>query len=278
MSMRVIEVFHKGKKDKEELCEDLYVFNQHFVAVVDGATNVWDRTVGDKSPGRLAAEVIKEAIEQMDDEKCTLEKMIDHINGKLQKVYMEMEIFDEIKANRILAPTASLVVYSHYHREIWQIGDCQAMVDGRLYQHEKELDSITANARSLFLEAELKKGKTIEQLLVEDSGWEYIKPLIQQQYYLQNVGDSQYSFEVVDGFDIDLSKVKIVNVPNDAKEIILASDGYPYLKPSLEESEVQLSELMENDPLCFREYKCTKGMQQGNISFDDRVYVRFSCE
>ncbi|MGJ9457988.1 hypothetical protein [Oceanobacillus sp. CF4.6] len=104
---------------------------------------------------------------------------------------------------------------------------------------------------------------------------EYIKPLIQQQYYLQNVKDSQYSFEVVDGFDIDLSKVKKVNVPSNAKEMILASDGYPFVKPTLLESESLLSELMENDPLCFRQYKCTKGLQKGNISFDDRVYIRF---
>ncbi|MGJ9457989.1 hypothetical protein [Oceanobacillus sp. CF4.6] len=171
MSLQVIELFHKGKKDKPELCEDLYVFNQHFVAVIDGATNIWGRYIGNKSPGRLAAEVIKDAIEQIDDEKCTLEEMIDYMNANLQKVYKEIGIFDEIVENRTLAPTASVIVFSRYYQEIWQIGDCQAMIDGRLYQHEKELDSITANARSLFLEAELKKGKTIEELLVKDSGW-----------------------------------------------------------------------------------------------------------
>ncbi|RDW22137.1 hypothetical protein CWR48_00030 [Oceanobacillus arenosus] len=275
MGLRVIELFQKGKMEKEEVCEDMYVFNKHFAAVIDGATNVWGRSIGNKSPGRLAAEVIKDSIEQVPNEKCTLEELIEYINGNLQRVYRETGILDEIQENRILAPTASLVVYSQYHQEIWQIGDCQAMIDGKLHKHEKELDSITANARSLYLEAELKKGKTIDELLVEDSGWDYIKPLIQQQYYLQNDNESQYGFEVVDGFDIALSKVKRVKVPSNAKEIVLASDGYPYLKPSLEESEVLLKELLENDPLCFRQYKCTKGLKKGNISFDDRVYLRF---
>ena len=58
-------------------------------------------------------------------------------------------------------------------------------------------------------------------------------------------------------------------------EIVLASDGYPYLKESLEESERLLKAELTNNPLCDREYRSTKGKAEDNISFDDRTYIRF---
>lgn len=60
------------------------------------------------------------------------------------------------------------------------------------------------------------------------------------------------------------------------KTIVLASDGYPYLKDSLEASEHALQGVLRDDPLLFRTYKATKGIQQGNLSFDDRAYVKIT--
>ena len=61
-----------------------------------------------------------------------------------------------------------------------------------------------------------------------------------------------------------------------AKEIVLASDGYPFLMPTLQESEERLADLLRDDPLCISIYKASKGLMQGNKSFDDRSYVRFT--
>ena len=58
-------------------------------------------------------------------------------------------------------------------------------------------------------------------------------------------------------------------------EIILSSDGYPFLKDTLAESEEQLSNILHNDPMCFRLFKTTRGVIEGNLSFDDRCYCRF---
>ena len=32
--------------------------------------------------------------------------------------------------------------------------------------------------------------------------------------------------------------------------------------------------LLDTDPLCINEYLATKGVMEGNVSFDDRAYVR----
>ena len=56
----------------------------------------------------------------------------------------------------------------------------------------------------------------------------------------------------------------------------MATDGYPKLYDTLEKSEEYLAHILEYDPLCFQEYKSTKGLQKGNSSFDDRTYIKFT--
>jgi hypothetical protein len=44
----------------------------------------------------------------------------------------------------------------------------------------------------------------------------------------------------------------------------------------LAESEQKLDEQRRNDPLNIHTFKATKAFVEGNNSFDDRTYVRFS--
>jgi glycerophosphoryl diester phosphodiesterase len=46
----------------------------------------------------------------------------------------------------------------------------------------------------------------------------------------------------------------------------------------LEASEQALQEILRDDPLLFRKYKATKGLQPGNVSFDDRAYVKIELK
>ncbi|WP_153463380.1 hypothetical protein [Sediminibacillus terrae] len=275
--MRLIEQFTEGKHGNPELCEDLYVLTENFAAVVDGATNVSGKLFHHKTPGRIAAETIKTSIEELEPD-ADVKQMIKTINANMQKVHEAYDLTEEIERYRWKAPSASLVVYSRHRQEIWQIGDCQFMMDGVLHQNEKDIDHITANARSMYLEAELKKGKTINDLKERDTGWEYIQPLIQQQYYLQNDLTNQYGFEVVNGFLVDASDIKVIKVPEETKHLVFASDGYPYLKDTLVESEAMLKEVLEEDPLCFRKFKSAKGLMNGNRSYDDRLYMKIILE
>ncbi|MCJ8007152.1 hypothetical protein ACFFF5_06560 [Lederbergia wuyishanensis] len=277
MSISIIELWNEGKRGTPDLCEDLYVANKHFVAVIDGATNVTGQLMDGKTPGRLAAEVIQTSLLEA-DEDITLSQLLEKINHNLLVVYERLNLLAEIQENAWMAPSACLICYSHFYREIWQIGDSQCMIDGTLYKNDKIIDDITGKARALYLEAEIKKGKTIDDLLEHDTGWEFIRPLIKQQYQLQNAPDNQFGYEVINGFPVDESKIQIIPVPDQAKTIILSSDGYPVLYPTLEESEKELKTLLEKDPLCFREYIASKGLQKGNLSFDDRTYIRFDVE
>src|SRR5699024_3325211 len=122
------ETFSKGQEDIEHLCEDLYVMNDAFVAVIDGASSSVDFKIHDKTPGRFAAEIVRSTILQSPAD-LYIDQLVDQINENLQSVYKELDYFAAFKENPAKTPTAVMAVYSNYYNEIWLIGDCQCMVD-----------------------------------------------------------------------------------------------------------------------------------------------------
>jgi hypothetical protein len=58
------------------------------------------------------------------------------------------------------------------------------------------------------------------------------------------------------------------------EDLVLASDGYPEILPTLAETEARLAELLAEDPSCVGVLRGTKGVMAGQISFDDRAYLR----
>ena len=82
-------------------------------------------------------------------------------------------------------------------------------------------------------------------------------------------------YSVIDGFPIPQSKVRIITLDFQPWEVVLASDGYPFLCPTLQESEQKLQWQRKNDPLNIGQFKATKAFVEGNNSFDDRSYIRF---
>ena len=135
------------------------------------------------------------------------------------------------------------------------------------------MDEVIANARALYLEGEIAQGKTIEELMKNDSGREFILPLLVRQQYFQNARmDSLYNYSIIDGFELNTKDIKVVKVKN--KSIILASDGYPKLFNTLSDSEKYLEYILKNDPLCIKLHKSTKGLKENLNSFDDRAYIK----
>jgi hypothetical protein len=59
-------------------------------------------------------------------------------------------------------------------------------------------------------------------------------------------------------------------------EIVIASDGYPELLMTLAASEESLRVDLLADPLRIGIHRGTKGVGLGEVSFDDRVFVRLS--
>ena len=179
--------------------------------------------------------------------------------------------------------TASAIVYSKHRNEVWLVGDCQALVDGELYENGKPYEAEIAQKRASLIREGISPAdarKAIEPLL--------IKAMLAGQ---------NKTYAVLDGFPIYRPGVKVVSLSPDVSpsvsihhessealqkssqslhEIVLASDGYPFLRPTLAESEAALQRQIANDPQNICSFIATKGLVAGNLSFDDRCYVRFT--
>ena len=167
--------------------------------------------------------------------------------------------------------TASAVIFSRVSREIWMIGDCHCLVGNQYYDNPKPYEAELAEMRARRVHQLMAEGMTTEQLLSDDPARAAIIPRMLETMQQQN-----RTYSVIDGFPIPLSHVRTVTLDFQPWDIVLASDGYPFLRPTLAESEALLQQQRNEDPLNVGAFKATKAFLPGNLSFDDRSYVRFS--
>lgn len=274
LNYTVEEVFLKGKKSASAN-EDGIILTPDFAAVIDGATSKSAFAMDGKSSGRLSMELVLEAISEFPRD-IDAKGAVEAITKKIYDFYVANNLLDMVNDNPAARLTSNGVIYSVARNEIWQIGDCQAMVGDKHYVNEKEIDDIMARARAAFDEVAIVRGATLEDLRANDPGRDFILPFLKVQGVLQNCHGHAYGFPVMDGFAIDMDQVLII--PVKGKELILASDGYPELFRTLEESESFLKKVINEDPMLIRLYKSTKGVQKGQDSFDDRAYVRIKLK
>lgn len=275
--MKVIESKIEGKKSPES-CEDGLVVTADFIAVIDGSTSKTPHHLSpDMKNGRYAMVLISEYIQHELKPESTVENFCEGVTSYIyNKVYHQQGIEEQMQAHPEERLTASAILYSKAKNEVWMVGDCQAIIDGKLYENNKPFEDIVARRRVELIRRGFtpqEARKTIEPLLIQ--------AMLEGQ---------NKTYTVIDGFPIYQKGVKVVSLnapqknvetdvadslPLPTKEIVLASDGYPFLKPTLTESEEALAHLLAYDPQCTHEFIATKGIVVGNKSFDDRTYIRF---
>ena len=275
--MKVIESKIEGKKSPES-CEDGLVVTTDFIAVIDGSTSKTPHHLSpDMKNGRYAMVLISEYIQHELKPESTVENFCEGVTSYIyNKVYHQQGIEEQMQAHPEERLTASAILYSKAKNEVWMVGDCQAIIDGKLYENNKPFEDIVARRRV----------ELIRQGFTPQEARKTIEPLLIQAM----LEGQNKTYTVIDGFPIYRKGVKVVSLnapqknvetdvadslPHPAKEIVLASDGYPFLKPTLAESEEALAHLLAYDPQCTHEFIATKGIVVGNKSFDDRTYIRF---
>ncbi len=268
--MKVMQSFIEGKAGNPDTCEDGLVIKEHFIAVVDGVTakseHLWD---GSKS-GCYARKLLCSYMEENPVEDMGDLELLEHLNSLLH------EAAEGKGALRIQDyPRAAIIFYQEKTGTICSYGDCQCLINGKKYDHGKLIDDMNACVRGFYLEYALMHGSTLEELKEHDVGRDAIKQNLLMQFSFENQ-DGRFGYPVLNGMGINPSLVVRHHVC-DGDMVVLASDGYPELSDTLEDSEQRLKKIIQDDPLCFRRYPSTKGIKPGSQSFDDRTYCSFKA-
>lgn len=279
--MKIIESSIIGKKSPEA-CEDGMVVTDDFIAVIDGSTSKTPKLLNpDMKNGRYAMMLISEYIREELKTDASVDEFCQGVTAYIyNKVYEKLGVEERLKEHPEERLTASAILYSRTRNEVWMVGDCQAIIAGKLYENGKPYEEEIAR----------KRVELIAQGLSPAEARKQIEPLLIKAM----LSGQNQTYTVIDGFPVYREGVKIVALkmkpasssietyfqeqpkpvlsPN---EVVLASDGYPFLMPTLAASEAALAEQIANDPQNIRSFIATKGIVEGNKSFDDRTYIRF---
>lgn len=288
--MKIIESSIIGKKSPEA-CEDGMVVTDDFIAVIDGSTSKTPKHLNpDMKNGRYAMMLISEYIREELKADASVDDFCQGVTAYIyNKVYEKLGVEDRLKEHPEERLTASAILYSRTRNEVWMVGDCQAIIAGKLYENGKPYEEKIAR----------KRVELIEQGLSPAEARKQIEPLLIKAM----LSGQNQTYTVIDGFPIYREGVKVVSVSDScfvqdsvptsdsvpcsdsasasgtisvsSSEIVLASDGYPFLEPTLAASEAALAEQIANDPQNIHSFIATKGIVEGNKSFDDRTYIRF---
>ncbi|WP_033159708.1 hypothetical protein [Mycoplasmoides alvi] len=267
---QIIEKLIVGKNSQDS-CEDGYFISKKIIAVVDGGSPKGKlKWLNNKTSGWFAKELILKAFETVNP-KWSNKKIISHINLALSNQYKNKEKFFYENPEEQLQ--AGIVFYNDLRKEIVSYGDCPILINKKLYDHSKFIDLLSTGLRSFYLRLnnlrENNKKIKNQEKIVQNIILDFLK----KQSFFSNL-DRPFGFPVINGLKLN-HKLTIVHKVKIDDEIVLASDGYIKLKPTLKQSENYLQKYLKFDPECYKIFMSTKGIKKGNKSFDDRTYIRF---
>lgn len=269
------------------------VVTPDFVAVIDGSTSkstmrCHRRYHGggplglfrDHSNGEQAMLVVADVIRRM-KKGASCHQFCKEATAALRSYYRR-GLLEHLATHPEDRLAASCIVFSRLRREIWMIGDCQGLVvrkpegEGggaqgpcepvRLENPKPSEQELAAMRAQIIMDSP----RPWDHFLDDDTARKAILPRMLQTMRQQNNG-----YSVIDGFPVDEAHVKVLTLDMHPWEVVLATDGYPFLCPTLAQAEERLRWQRDNDPLNIGAFKATKAFAHGSDSFDDRAYIRF---
>lgn len=281
VKVKVIERHLESKTGDPSGGEDRLVEGPEYYAVIDGAT---DHTGNDWGNGRTGGQALADIVsDTLSSPAAPLDpsELMEKINARINEAANVARIdLSEVK-NRADVTFAAFVPKRN---AVYHIHDCTfAFVkrDGafEVHSHEKLVDGLTSELRACVLCFLWQNG--IDAISGDDDmGRDFIWPILRAQPELQNIdADDQerwfgipkgrLAYRTLNGMPTTISETP---VPAGVSEIVLASDGFKDIRPTLKES-IDLLKLQQRlDPCCIGPLKGTKRVK-GN-TFDDTSFLR----
>jgi len=161
-----IESFSEGKKQGKN--DDAIYVGKDFAAVIDGVSHKSSVLLNGKKV--KIAEIITEAISKMDRpgapayaKTLSFEECVKFINLYINEYLQNCGMADQVGKME-----ATGVIYSRFHNQIWLVGDCRAIYDGKVVKNPLKIDELYVDIRTKLLESLMQEGYTQEELIQQD--------------------------------------------------------------------------------------------------------------
>lgn len=257
--MQVLTAYSRAKGAAPNL--DRFVVTDDWVAVIDGVTP--------KSPDLEAATAATAAL--VDDLVAAVRSAAPELDP-VALVDRLAEVAADHQGEH--QPAAAGAVFSLHRRQVVVVTDTWVSVDGVATFYGHEFETVVTQARRALTEAELAAGRSVDDLRAEDPGRQAVHQLLLGEAALRNVdADGPYFYAALDGRPVPRRLLTVLDVPVGARTLCLASDGYPVLEPTWEETEAALRRDLDADPLRIGPHGGPKALAPGADSDDDRTFV-----
>lgn len=269
MGIRVIEQFVEPKRG-DRVCEDMIVVTDEFAAVIDGASDATGAQFGGMTGGRFAAEAVAATIVTL-PASADSRTFADSLAAALAAAVGELDADTRW-------PVAVVTCASAQRRQVWRIGDGNVVINGTPHPGVSRTGNAAYSFRAAVNAALLQKGTHLEEVLDTDPGATAARQLIDIQQHLANkVGP--WGYGCVNGQRVPDEYIDVIQVPDGTSEVIITSDGYPTVLPTLLATEAALARMIQLDPAAIGEmWSIGKSSRTGVNAPDDRAYLRFSVE
>lgn len=261
MTYQIIESFMQGKRKNSAYNEDEIVTGKAICGVMDGSHGASTQDVMS-----AMLDQSKAYLENLDGDQ-SFEEVEQHL------IHLCREIKKEESHSIKSGASYQLAVYNMHREEIWWIGDCQILIGGHLYTTSQPTEKILSDMRAVINKAILLDGATEEELMKQDPSQQMCDRYVEFQKNYANA-DHPDAYGVINGDAVPERFINTKNIAEHKGDIVFASDGYPDVFATLEETENALQTLLKEDPLMIHKFPQAKGLKADQHSFDDRCYLR----
>lgn len=270
--LKPIEYRTVSKTGDERGNHDGLVINDNFIAVVDAYQARGYRGWNGRPAGIFAKEIICKKLGEIDADAEAAD-VYRTLGQELQA--RTAEAIEAMSDSQVYAyPMARVLVYSAARRQIWRLGDSPFVVDGELNFTRSEAMEAMIAQRCEVTEKFLANDRTdLKDMVNNDYGRTSImEQLVEEERRVDGVECLSGRPDV--DYDVLLGNVEVFQL-EPGQEVILASDGYPRLLGTIEDSEEWLAAERARDPLFVHDYKSIRTAKDEEAGYDDRTYVRF---